>query len=446
MTAPRVLLVDDDTDLLKLLSIRLESENYDVDTAESGEEALTHVMKSRPDVVVTDLKMDGMDGMELLATLHREASTIPVIIMTAHGTIPDAVEATKRGAFSFVTKPVEKDQLLDELEKALGTYRQTGAEVPVDAEAEIITRNSTMRDLIAKATKAAKSRISVLLSGESGTGKELFARHIHNVSGRPGRFVPVNCGAIPDSLLESELFGHVRGAFTGANEARDGLIKLADSGTLFLDEIGDMPLPLQAKLLRVLQEGKIRPLGTGDEISVDIQVVSATHRNLRKSVQEGEFREDLFYRLNVLPLDVPPLRERLEDIPLLADYFLEQLARESSHQQHVFAPEAMEILISASWPGNVRQLNNLVQQTVALATGPVITSTQVADALGESGSMLSFDEAREEFTRQYLIQLLKITGGNVSRAARLAERNRTDFHKLLKRHDIEASRFKEKKT
>ncbi|MBD3649132.1 MAG: sigma 54-interacting transcriptional regulator [Pseudomonadales bacterium] len=441
MSAPRILLVDDDTDLLKLLSIRLESENYDVDTAESGEEALSHVMKSRPDVVVTDLKMGGMDGMELLTTLHREASTIPVIIMTAHGTIPDAVEATKRGAFSFVTKPVEKDQLLAELEKALGTYRKAGSEASADSHAEIITRNSTMQDLIAKASRAASSQIPVLLSGESGTGKELFARHIHNMSGRSGKFVPVNCGAIPESLLESELFGHLRGAFTGADKAREGLIKLADEGTLFLDEIGDMPMPLQAKLLRALQEGKIRPLGASDEISVDIQVVSATHRNLKKAVEDGNFREDLFYRLNVLPLAVPPLRDRLEDIPLLADYFLEEIARESGQEQHVFAPEAMELLISASWPGNVRQLHNLVQQTVALATGPVITSTQVADALGESGSLMSFDEARDEFTRQYLIQLLKMTGGNVSRAAKLAERNRTDFHKLLKRHDIEASTF-----
>lgn len=434
---PKVLVVDDDKDMLHLLSIRLSSEGFDIETARDGNEAMDSVMKSRPDVVVTDLKMPGMDGMSLLEALQRKAPTLPVIMITAHGTIPDAVTATKEGAVSFITKPIDKNELLAQL-RAATRYAHDG---DVSADQQIVTRNPVMHDLMARARRAATAGIPVLLGGESGTGKELLALYIHRSSGRKGAFVPVNCTAIPDALLESELFGHEKGAFTGAEQPREGLIGAADGGTLFLDEIGDMPSGVQAKLLRALQEKKIRPLGARQEQEIDILVVSATHRNLEAMVQEGKFREDLFYRLNVVQLQLPTLRERPEDIPLLVQHFL--AAESGERARKVITAEAMEILVAQPWQGNIRQLHNVIQQCVAMSSGSVITEVQVRDALGDDVRELpSFSEARDEFTRQYLIQLLKLTEGNVSQAARLADRNRTDFHKLLKKHNVDSRDFK----
>jgi two-component system response regulator GlrR len=299
-----------------------------------------------------------------------------------------------------------------------------------------------MENLLEKARRAGQANISVLIKGESGTGKELLARFIHLQSGRGGPFVAVNCGAIPENLLESELFGHVKGAFTGANTSRQGLISLANEGTLFLDELGDMPLTVQAKLLRTLQERKVRPVGSNDETDVDVMVVSATHQDINAMVSAGNFREDLYYRINVMEFTLPPLRERPEDIPLLAQHFLKLVTGEESRTM-VIAPEAMEVLASQPFKGNVRQLYNVIQRLVAMSSGTVISASQVLDSLGHAKTnMPSFDEARAEFTRQYLTALLKLTGGNVSRAARLADRNRTDFHKLLKKFDIDSSKFK----
>lgn len=434
---PRVLLVDDDKDMLHLLSIRIRSEGFTVETATDGNEAITSVMKSRPDVVVTDLKMPGMDGMSLLTSLQRSAPTLPVIMITAHGTIPDAVSATKAGAVSFITKPIDKDELLGQLR---ASTRNLLHHLPAD-EQKIISQNTVMQDVLARARRAAGAGIPVLISGESGTGKELLALYFHQASNRQGEFIPVNCSAIPDTLLESELFGHERGAFTGADQAREGLIRAADGGTLFLDEIGDMPAGVQGKLLRVLQEKKIRPVGAKHEQPVDTLVVSATHRNLKAMVSQGKFREDLFYRLNVVQLTLPALRERPEDIPLLVQHFLSQEI--AGTERKVFTAEALEVLVTQPWQGNIRQLYNVVQQCVAMSSGTVINDVQVRDALGADVRELpSFNEAREEFTRHYLVQLLKLTEGNVSHAARLADRNRTDFHKLLKKHSLDSRDFK----
>jgi two-component system response regulator GlrR len=304
-----------------------------------------------------------------------------------------------------------------------------------------------MEDLLRQAKRVADSDASVLIFGESGTGKELLARAIHRASPRRERaFVAVNCGAIPEPLLESELFGHTRGAFTGAVQAHKGLFQTADGGTVLLDEIGDMPLALQVKLLRVLQEGEVRPVGANEPIAVDVRVISATHRDLDAQKDTGQFREDLYYRLNVVSLKLPSLAERREDIPLLAAHFLRRLADRYKRPVPSLAPEAMALLVAAPWPGNIRQLLNLLEQAVALVPTTVIPASLVQNALREDASALvPFEEARKEFERDYLVRLLKITGGNVSQAAALAKRNRTEFYKLLQRHHLEPSMFKEAK-
>jgi two-component system response regulator GlrR len=285
----------------------------------------------------------------------------------------------------------------------------------------------------------------VLVTGESGTGKELMARAIHRASPRKEQaFVAINCSAMSEELLESELFGHEKGAFTGAHRSHKGLFQAAHGGTLLLDEIGDMPLRLQVKLLRVLQENQVRPVGSTEAISIDTRVISATHQDLKEMMVRGAFREDLYYRLNVVNIQLPALRDRREDVPLLVEHFLEQIAKESSQERKVYAPEAVELLVASHWPGNIRQLYNVVRQNVALAPTRVMSTEQVRNALGEQANALpSFSDARDEFTRNYLSQLLQITGGNVSQAARLAKRNRTDFYKLLGRHQLNPEQFKE---
>jgi two-component system response regulator GlrR len=301
-----------------------------------------------------------------------------------------------------------------------------------------------MEDLLAKAQRVAAGDASVLIQGESGTGKELLARAIHRASVRANQpFVAINCGAIPETLLESELFGHMKGSFTGAIADQRGLFVAADKGTLFLDEIGDMPLTLQVKLLRVIETREVRPIGATRSTPFDVRIISATHRDLAREKLAGTFREDLYYRLNVVNLKLPSLEERPEDIPLLAEAFLKKLAPRYGRDKASFSPEALELLVKAKWPGNVRQLYNVVRQNVALSHGAIITAELVQQSLGGNPTRLpSFDEARDEFTRNYLSQILQITGGNVSQAARLAKRNRTDFYKLLSRHQLLPDDFK----
>ena len=445
-----ILLVDDDPDLLKLISLRLTSAGYRVRTADSGETALATIAVERPATVITDLRMPGIDGLQLFEAIHRQHPALPVIILTAHGTIPDAVSATQRGVFGFLTKPFDSQDLLQKVAAALELSggEAVGADAAGEWRAGIITRSARMEDLLRQAKLVADSDASVLIFGESGTGKELLARAIHQASRRRDKaFVAVNCGAIPADLLESELFGHARGAFTGAIQAHKGLFQAADGGTLFLDEIGDMPLPLQVKLLRVLQEGEVRPVGSTQAIPVDVRVISATHRDLDSQRDQGLFREDLFYRLNVVSLNLPALAERREDIPLLAVHILRRLAERYRKPPVSLAPDAMALLVAAPWPGNIRQLLNLLEQAVALTPTTVIPATLVQAALKEdAAALMPFEEARKSFERDYLVRLLKITGGNVTQAAQLAKRNRTEFYKLLQRHRLEPGMFKEAKT
>jgi two-component system response regulator GlrR len=450
MATGDILLVDDDPDLLKLISMRLTSAGYRVRTADSGETALAALAIVRPSAVITDLRMPGIDGLQLFDAIHRQDPALPVIILTAHGTIPDAVAATQRGVFGFLTKPFDSQDLLQKVASAIkvaGDTSNQGADIAGDRRSGIITRSPKMEDLLRQARLVADSDASVLIRGESGTGKELLARAIHRASRRRDKpFVGVNCGAIPEPLLESELFGHARGAFSGAVQAHKGLFQSADGGTIFLDEIGDMPLALQVKLLRVLQDGEVRPVGATQSIPVDVRVVSATHRDLDAHKATGQFREDLYYRLNVVSLRLPALAERREDIPLLATHFLRKLSERYKRPAPSLAPDAMAMLIAAPWPGNVRQLLNLLEQAFALATTMVIPASLVQSALREDASALvPFEEARKQFELDYLVRLLKITDGNVTQAALLAKRNRTEFYKLLQRHRLEPAMFKESK-
>ncbi|MET5577773.1 two-component system response regulator GlrR [Klebsiella aerogenes] len=437
-----LLLVDDDPGLLKLLGMRLVSEGYSVVTAESGPEALRVLTRERVDLVVSDLRMDGMDGLQLFAEIQKAQPGMPVIILTAHGSIPDAVAATQKGVFSFLTKPVDKDALYKAIDDAL---EQSSPATDERWRQAIVTRSPQMLRLLEQAGMVAQSDVSVLIIGQSGTGKEIVAQAIHNASPRHEKpFIAINCGALPEQLLESELFGHARGAFTGAVSNREGLFQAAEGGTLFLDEIGDMPVALQVKLLRVLQERKVRPLGSNRDIDIDVRIISATHRDLPKAMARGEFREDLFYRLNVVNLKIPPLSERAEDIPLLANHLLRQSADRHKPFVRAFSTDAMKRLMAAKWPGNVRQLVNVIEQCVALTSSPVISDALVEQALeGENTALPTFVEARNQFELNYLRKLLQITKGNVTHAARMAGRNRTEFYKLLSRHELDANDFKE---
>ncbi len=445
--AAHVLVIDDDLDLLRLLSMRLHSWGFRVSTAASAEEGLARIAVEAPQLVLSDIRLPAKDGLALFNEIRSTRPTLPVILLTAHGTIPDAVQAMSRGVFGYLTKPFESKILLEKIEQALqlsplGAGQETGN--GEDWREGIVFRSSRMAEVMEEARVVAASDASVLIRGESGTGKEVLARAIHRASPRArAPFVAINCGAIPEQLLESELFGHARGAFTGAAGAHVGLFQTADGGTLFLDEIGDMPPALQVKLLRVLQDRAVRPVGATRAEPVDVRVLSATHRDLEAAMAEGQFREDLYYRLDVVTLTLPRLEERREDIPLLAAYFVQELVKKYKKGITGIAPEALEVLASAAWPGNVRQLYNVVEQSCALATTPLITLTLIQRALRvPSIEALSYTEAKQRFERNYLVQLLKLTDGSVADAARIAERNRTEFYRLLQKHELTPDMFR----
>ena len=411
---PRILVVDDDPGLLRLLTIRLRSQKYEVEPAENAAKALAAVARFRPDLVITDLRMAEMDGIALLHELQRRWPSLNVIMLTAHGTIPDAVKATQSGAFAFLTKPVEKEQLLEEVARAL---RTSGFSHTVeDWRAEFATRSPLLEDRLDKAYLVAETDSAVLITGDPGTGKELLARAIHRASARRGSaFVPVDCSALEAEHGEEEL---------------DAALAGAAGGTLLLRGVNDLPPPLQVRLARSLAITDARVLATSD-------------RRAEELVADGRFSHELLDRLSAVQIDLPPLGTRREDIPLLVAQCLEEFASDTSQPKRSLSPEAMEALASAKWPGNVRQLRSVVRQVASIGAGPVITLEQVQEAQGQATQLPSFDEARDEFTRSYLVQLLQVTQGNVSQAARMAKRNRTDFYKLLTKHNLRPEEFKE---
>ena len=445
--ATSLLVVDDDPDMLRLLSMRLTAAGYRVMVVASAESALNQLELERPSLVLSDVRLPGKDGLALFDIVRARHPSLPVILLTAHGTIPDAVEATARGVFGYLTKPFDGKELLEKIAQALALSAPPIAPARRGDEgwrSEIVSRSARMEEVLAEARMVAQSDASVLLRGDSGAGKELLARAIHKASPRAKKpFVAVNCGAIPEALLESELFGHMKGAFTDASSNHKGLFQTADGGTLLLDEIGDMPPALQVKLLRVLQERAVRPLGSSQSIPVDVRIISATHRDLESAMAAGQFREDLYYRLNVVTLALPTLGERREDIALLANHFLSRLATKYGKRLSGFAPEALKALTTAAWPGNVRQLYNVVEQVCALSSTPLIPLALVQRALRTpSIEVLNYADAKQKFEREYLVGLLKLTDGNAADAARLADRNRTEFYRLLQKHALTPGLFK----
>lgn len=454
MAGEKILVVDDDPGLRTLMKIRLEGAGYVVSTADGGESALASAQNELFNVAILDLKMSGMDGMALLERLLGLQPHLPVIILTAHGTIARAVEATKKGAYDFLTKPFDPKDLLRRLEKALEMGRlkvevnrlRTFVQERYRFD-NIVASSEKMQQILAQVAQIAPTDSTVCLYGESGTGKELIAKAIHMSSSRSqGPFVAINCGAIPEGLLESELFGYVKGAFTGANQSKKGLLQQADGGTFFMDEVAELPLQLQVKLLRAFQEHEFYPVGGLKPVSVNIRLIAATNQDIWKAIREGRFREDLYYRIHVIPIHLPPLRERSEDIPLLAHHFLCCFNRAMSKDIQGLTPEAIQRLMLHQWPGNVRELANVVERAVALAVEGRITTEHILlgeeRVAGRKSEPLSFNEAREEFERAYLVHVLTATRGNVSRAASLAGRYRPEFYKLLHKYNLDPDSFR----
>lgn len=439
-----ILLVDDDDDILSLLTLWLEKEGYNVMTATSGKQALAQIGALQPRLVITDLFMDGMDGMALLTEVHRSNPLLSVIMLSGKAQIPDAVKATHLGSAAFLTKPVQREELLQQVRHIL--HRDAEPHVEQAFSQGLIYRSAVMIDLIEQAKLVSDSDITVLIQGETGTGKEVVAKAIHEASPRRNKpFVPINCGAFPEQLLESELFGHEKGAFTGATTRHEGLFLAANGGTLFLDEVGDMPLPLQVKLLRVLQDFQVRPVGSTRTYPVDVRIISATHRDLKQTVKDGEFREDLYYRLNVVPLRMPALEERREDIPLLIEHMLSRHHEKQAGKRKHFAPEALDYLVAAPWPGNIRQLSNVIELCATLSKTDTIPLSLAQRALqDEPGQIQTLKDAKDAFERNYLISVMRITEGQVASAARIAGRNRTEFYKLLNQHGIDPARYRNK--
>jgi len=436
----RILIVDNDAALRRLLSIRLGAANYEVAAVESAQAALDACMRLRPNLVITDLRMEQMDGLGLLRELKSRWPELSVIILTAHGTIPEAVQATQCGAFGFLVKPVEKAELLGQVQRAIEA--STFTHIEGDWRADIVSRSQLMEDRLRQANRAARTDSPVLLTGESGTGKELFARAIHAASARRKKtFVAVTCRAAAEPSLEAELFGHESGAFSDASEPKSGAFQAARGGTLLLHEIGNLPMGLQVGLINALQQ-QDREFEEENPAPATARLVCTTSRDLKQLIISGQFREDLYYRISVLPIEVPPLGRRREDIPLLVSHFLEQ-ATEDGGSAKIYAPKAVELLMTADWPGNVRQLFDLVRQNVALSLGKVMTEDFVEQSLGSDSTRIpSYDDARDEFSHDYLVRSLQSTAGNITKSARLAKRNRTDFYKLLSRYRVLAEDFK----
>src|SRR3984957_4619572 len=433
-----ILVVDNDPALLRLLSLRLGAANYGVECVSSRRAALDVCMIARPNLVITDLRMEPMDGLDLLKELKRRWPELSVIILTAHGTIPEAVRATQCGAFGFLVKPVEKAELLGQVQRAIASTMPTRSEGAW--RANIVSRSQLMEDRLKQAGRAAVTDSPIMLTGESGTGKELLARAIHAASARrENPFVVVTCRSSVDGVLETELFGH-EGAGGGAAAADRGAFHAAHGGSLLLHEVGNLPMILQAKLVHALRDD--HESMAVNRARTDARLICTTSLDLKQMIHDGEFRQDLYYRINVLAIDVPPLGRRREDIPLLITHFLGQACGESDPAK-MYSPKAVELLMTADWPGNVRQLLDLVKQNVVHSQDRVMTEEFVQQSLGSDSTRIpSFDDARDEFARGYLVKNLQSTEGNVSKSARLAKRNRTDFYKLLTRYRILAEDFK----
>lgn len=470
MTKPRILVVDDEGAIRDSLRMILEYEDYQFLGAATGQEGIAAVQRERPDLVLLDIKMPGMDGLEVLRKLHAMDETLPIVMISGHGTTATAVEAIRSGAIDFLDKPLSSERVIVTLQNALkqSELRSENRELKLAMEAkyEIVGQSPALRKVLESVKRAAPTNATVLLLGESGVGKELVARTIHRNSPRAGqRFVQVNCAAIPEELIESELFGHEKGSFTGATEKQIGKFEQADRGTIFLDEVGDMSQKTQAKVLRVLQEQEVERLGSARTIKVDVRVIAATNKNLEEAIQRGEFREDLYFRLNVIPIIVPPLRERREDIPQLVQHFARMTSDEHNLKAKRFEPAAMDALQRYRWRGNIRELRNTIERVMIMSPADVVRfddlppevrsgdaaprastsdaagaspgapspSTSGAQAAPGGGTLREFKDASE---RAYLVQKLRENNWNISKTAEVIDTPRSNLYKKLEQYAI----------
>ncbi|MDP1767703.1 MAG: sigma-54 dependent transcriptional regulator [Nitrospirota bacterium] len=453
MEKEHILVVDDEEGLLHLVKMRLTAMGFAVTGCTSGRDAIASAKSNRFDLVITDLRLGNEDGLDVTEELLRMQPGLPVIILTAHGSIPNAVEAMQRGAFGYLTKPFDDKELKAKIEEGLSPQRMRGEIQRLKSLVNelygmenIVARSPAMQRLLQQVVQVADSDATILLFGETGTGKEVFARVIHSNSRRnKGPFIALNCAAIPEALFESELFGHVRGAFTSAHGAKRGLFQCANGGTLFLDEIGEMPLSMQVKLLRAVQEREVREVGSETTTKIDVRIIAATNKDLGEAVKNGSFRNDLFYRISVVPLFIPPLRDRRDDIPLLAQHFLTASAKRANKDLRGFTPAALNRLLTHPWPGNVRELENVIEKASVMTRQDMITP-DLLPSMGSSpdAPLKPLTEAKEEFEKTYLKNVLQLTGGNISRAAQFAGRYRADFYKMLKKYGLHPSTTKAK--
>ncbi|MDP1949363.1 MAG: sigma-54 dependent transcriptional regulator [Nitrospirota bacterium] len=453
MEKEHILVVDDEEGLLHLVKMRLTAMGFAVTGCTSGRDAIAAAKNNRFDLVITDLRLGNEDGLDVTEELLRMQPGLPVIILTAHGSIPNAVEAMQRGAFGYLTKPFDDKELKAKIEEGLSPQRMRGEIQRLKSLVNelygmenIVARSPAMQRLLQQVVQVADSDATILLFGETGTGKEVFARVIHSNSRRnKGPFIALNCAAIPEALFESELFGHVRGAFTSAHGAKRGLFQCANGGTLFLDEIGEMPLSMQVKLLRAVQEREVREVGSETTTKIDVRIIAATNKDLGEAVKNGSFRNDLFYRISVVPLFIPPLRDRRDDIPLLAQHFLTASAKRANKDLRGFTPAALNRLLTHPWPGNVRELENVIEKASVMTRQDMITP-DLLPSMGTSpdAPLKPLTEAKEEFEKTYLKNVLQLTGGNISRAAQFAGRYRADFYKMLKKYGLHPSTTKAK--
>ena len=461
----KILIVDDDRNLVELIKTRLSAANYQVEAALDEEQAHAHLQDDSFDLAIVDLRLTNSNGLTLMEEFHELRPEMPVIILTGYGSIENAVDAMKKGAYSYLTKPFDARELLLQIGRALENRRLTAENRRLKdllqenyGFSNIVTRSEKMRRVLETVARVAKTDSTVYIHGQSGTGKELIAKALHLASPRKDKpFVAINCAALPETLLESELFGHEKGSFTGAVRSTKGLFSQAHEGTIFLDEIGDMPMSIQVKLLRVLEERVFYPIGSEKPVKVNVRVVVATHKDLVEEVKKGLFREDLFYRIHVIPIQLPPLKDRIEDIPYLVDHFLNRICSENKLPNKTVSPAAMQRLMTYDWPGNVRQLENTIEYALVMTGGetigaelilpsnapasPEVPPTPPARA-NSSQPMKPLKDARAEFEKAYLIELLERCDGKAAQAAEIAGKYRADFYDLLKKHGIKIQDYK----
>jgi two-component system nitrogen regulation response regulator NtrX len=447
--AYRILVIDDETAIREAIRMTLEYEGYKVDEARSGNEGLDRATKTPFDAILLDIKMPVLDGIEVLENLKEQRVTAPVIMVSGHGDVHTAVECTKRGAYDFLEKPLNRDKLLLTVRNAVRvrSLEEENTELKEKAEKEyqLVGDSQQMRDLKSQIERAAPTKATVLITGESGTGKELVAREIHRRSSRANEtFVQVNCAAIPDELIESELFGHEKGSFTGAVRKQTGKFVQADGGTIFLDEIGDMSMRTQAKVLRVLQDGDVEPVGAATVIKVDVRVIAATNKDLTEEIRAGRFREDLYYRLNVIPIRTPPLRERKDDISILSQHFAAVFAEEHNYHPKKFTPSALKALQDAPWRGNVRELRNMIERLVIMVPSDNVDVTDLpaeffrtpADIISTAMRLSTLQEFKDEAEKAFIIAKLREFGWNVSKTAEAIDTPRSNLYKKIEQYNI----------